>query len=161
MVEASDELLQRSVVPFYLRMMGRNAVAQESPPLSQLARVADATTPQEVALLLGGRWRPRVMGAWLSVRFRGQCVEDALLASIRSCPGDLAAAPLATAACIGLGSRAIPALEAYAAREGGVDGSIIAALEHLGAPARSGSATGRDRETFEQMIRIAQQLQAL
>ena len=157
------ELVDRAVVPFYLQMMGEAALTEGRPLLPEIARVAEDTTPREVAALLGQRWRPCVMGAWLSVRYRGRCIEDALLASIGKPRGQesLTAAPLAMAACLVVGDRAVSALLAYVTQELGPHGPIASALEHLGAPVPGARASLRDREMFEQMLQLGQELQSL
>lgn len=161
MGEQPDELVERCVVPFYLQMMGPHAVVEGLALLPQMARVPNDTTPQEVAILLGGHWRPRVMGSWLAVRFRGQCVEGALEESIRTCRDGESAAPLATAACLVLGLRGIPPLRALTDQGWGRHGYVAAALEHLGDAVPPGIASRRDHEVFEQMMSLAQQLQAM
>jgi hypothetical protein len=58
-------LEQRCVAPFYLKMMGLNALRHDG-LLSAVREVARETTDSEVAELLALHWRPRVMGAWLA-----------------------------------------------------------------------------------------------
>jgi hypothetical protein len=65
------DLERRCVLPFYLRMMGLNALSHVV-PFDTLRDVARETTDDEVTRLLASEWRPRVMGAWLAsiVTFR-------------------------------------------------------------------------------------------
>lgn len=60
-----SELERRCVAPFYLKMMRLNALSNDV-PVTVLREVARETTDEEVAQLLAGPWRPRVMGAWLA-----------------------------------------------------------------------------------------------
>jgi hypothetical protein len=52
-------------LPFYLKMMGLNALSHQF-QLSTPRDVARRTTDDEVAGLLASDWRPRVMGAWFT-----------------------------------------------------------------------------------------------
>lgn len=139
--------------------MGINAVVQGPPLLPEIAQVADDTTPREVATLLRAHWRPCVMGAWLSVRFRGMNVEEALIGSIRTCQDGQTAAPLATAAIVLLGARSLPVLEEVATRQQGADGYFMAALEHLGGATPPRPSSAREHEVLEELLLVAQQLQ--
>ena len=162
MREAPDALVERCVVPFYLDMMRLNARGAGGGLLPRIAALADGTTPQEVAQLLGSPWRPRVMGAWLAVRYSGATVQNALLASIRTCQGDLTAAPLATAACLVGGDAAVPALAAYldvdVAQHLGAGGFVAAAIERLGGVPRHVDPSQEDRESLGQMLTVGRAL---
>ncbi|WP_214109832.1 hypothetical protein [Acrocarpospora catenulata] len=56
------DLERRCVSPFYLKMMGLNALRHDV-LFDTLRKVARGTTDDEVAELLASHWRPRVMGA--------------------------------------------------------------------------------------------------
>jgi hypothetical protein len=163
--EPTPELLERCVVPFYLNMMRENAPTPDGLRLLPLiADVAARTTPDEVALLLAADWRPRVMGAWLAVRFRGGIVEQALLDSMRTCLGDLTAPPLAAGLSVLLGERALPALTDYldadARQHLGGGGAVAAAIEELGGDPRHGPPSTVDRQSHQRMLLVARTLQA-
>lgn len=96
-------LEQRCVVPFYRKMMGLNALRQDS-MLGAVRDVARETTDSEVAELLALHWCPRVMGAWLASG-RAPRVEAALLRSLETAHGSLTAPPLVAVALHGLGER--------------------------------------------------------
>ncbi|GII57274.1 hypothetical protein Pth03_56630 [Planotetraspora thailandica] len=68
-------------MPFYLAMMGLNALRRDV-PFDTLREVARGTTDDEVAELLASHGRPRVMGAWLASG-RTQRLEAALLEAWR------------------------------------------------------------------------------
>lgn len=102
------DLERRCVLPFYLRMIGLNALSHVV-PFGTLRDVARGTTDDEVARLLASEWRPRVMGAWLACGRAGR-LEGALLESLETSWGTLTAPPLAIVALHGLGAKAVPAL---------------------------------------------------
>jgi Family of unknown function (DUF6000) len=76
------DLERRCVLPFYVRMMGLNALSHVV-PFDTLRNVARETTDDEVARLLASEWRPRVMGAWLACG-RTRHLEAALLTSLET-----------------------------------------------------------------------------
>lgn len=114
-VPGLSDLERRCVVPFYLKMMGLNATGRDV-PLDELLKVARETTDDEVAMLLGSHWRPRVMGAWLASG-RAQRLKPALLASLETSAGSLTAPPLAAVALHGLAETAVPSLTTYLRRD--------------------------------------------
>jgi hypothetical protein len=59
------DLERRCVLPFYLTMMGLNALSHDI-PFDALREVARGAVDDEIADLLASGWRPRVMGAWLA-----------------------------------------------------------------------------------------------
>ena len=63
-------LEERAVLPFYLEMMGLNALHLSFGLWPELVTAAKAVTLDDAKWLLRvGAWRPVVMGAWFSVRF--------------------------------------------------------------------------------------------
>lgn len=139
-MRALPELETRCVLPFYLKMMGLNAM-QYPVDYPSLAAVGQRTSDDEVIRLLRGAWRPRAMGAWFSVGRRDPDVLKTLLWSLTTSAGSLTAPPLATAAIANAGVRAIDALRGYLETEvAHSDGSgrfIGAALEHPQSGSRS------------------------
>jgi hypothetical protein len=133
---ALTELEERCVVPFYLQMMGLNALGYPV-PFTRLRDVGRPTTNDEVIELLGGLWRPRVMGAWFAAGRTEPDVIEAVLASLATSAGSSTAPPLATVAILGSGTGAMESmrtyLEADLAHRRGSAGFIAAALEHVGA----------------------------
>ncbi len=79
-----EDLQARYVQPFYLQMMGRNALDAAPTLLSAILEDTRPATSAEIIWLLRGAWRPRVMGAWLAVRQADPGVGDALLVSLRT-----------------------------------------------------------------------------
>jgi hypothetical protein len=153
-VSALPDLEQRCVLPFYLRMMGLNALSRDV-PFDSLREVARGTTDDEVAELLASHWRPRVMGAWLAPG-RTQRLEAALLESLETSLGSLTAPPLATVALHGLGVKAVPSLTTYLRRDlehGWGSASFVAAvLERLDATPTGISVDDQDRRAVDGML---------
>lgn len=79
------DLGRRCVLPFYLKMMGLNAL-RDDVPFGTLRQVAQQTADDDVAGLLASGWQQRVMGAWLApgrIQFPGA----ALLRSLETSQG--------------------------------------------------------------------------
>ncbi|MFI7626880.1 DUF6000 family protein [Microbispora rosea] len=151
------DLEQRCVVPFYLKMMGLNALGHDV-PFDSLREVARGTTDYEVAELLVSHWRPRVMGAWLASG-RTQRLEAALLESLETSLGSLTAPPLATVALHGLGMKAVPSLKTYLRldleHQWGSASFIAAVLERLDATPTGVAIDDQDRRAVDGMLSVA------
>ena len=95
----------RLVAPFYLDMMGTNAIEYaDAELLRSVAALGRDASVVDVVWLLRGAWRPRVMGAWFSLLHDSDAVTRAVLQSLETSVGSLTAPPLATyAACMGRG----------------------------------------------------------
>lgn len=134
-MRSADELWTRYVRPFYLKMMGTNAADNGLALAPDISRVAMSVAPEEVITLLGDNWRPRVMGAWLSVRYEGAEVRRAVFDALVTSLGWLDAPPLAVAAVVLGRPAATPALGEYfaadEANDWGASRVIAAAGEHL------------------------------
>lgn len=150
------------MLPFYLRMMGLNALSHVV-PFDTLRDVARGTTDDEVARLLASEWRPRVMGAWLASG-RTRRLEAALLRSLETSRGTLTAPPLATVALHDLGAKAVPSLEAYLRRDlehqWGSASFTAAVLERLGAVPADGAISDQDRRAVDGMVMVVRRLAA-
>ncbi|MCZ7440374.1 DUF6000 family protein [Micromonospora sp. WMMC241] len=165
---SSEGLVAQYVVPFYLDMMGTNALRYGLPLLSAVAEANRATTASDVVALLGDGWRTRVMGAWYSVRVGGADVTAAVLHALATSRGSLDAPPLATAAVVLAGPDAAEALRQYFTADQacgwGAGGVIAAAADHLRRHHRTATPlprpTDEDRDTFAALIDIARRLQA-
>ncbi|GAB3842060.1 hypothetical protein GCM10029963_14470 [Micromonospora andamanensis] len=163
---SSDGLIARCVVPFYLDMMGTNAVRYGRPLLPALAEASRATTAAEVMTLLRDSWRSRVMGAWYSVRVGGADVAAAVLHALATSRGALDAPPLATAAVVLTGPDAAEPLQQYFTADQthrwGAGGVIAAAADHLRQHHQVATPlpppTDADRDTFNALIDIAHHL---
>lgn len=164
-----DELLDRCVGPFYLKMMRINAAEHGLSLAPDISRVAPSVAPEDVIALLRDHWRPRVMGAWLSVRYEGAEVRRAVLHALETSLGSLDAPPLAVAAVVLGGPDAAPSLEKYFAADEanawGASGFVAAAGAHirecLGADLLLRRPEPRDIEDFHSLMRVAQRLRAL
>jgi hypothetical protein len=150
----------RVVRPFYLKMMGLNALHYEI-RWQELARLSRKVRDDEVITLLRGLWRPRVMGAWLSAG-REERLAAELLSSLQTSAGSLTAPPLAAVAVRGLGLAAVPALRTYLALDlehhHGSGPFIAAMLESLGAVTASVAIEDQDRQDARKMLAIADRL---
>jgi hypothetical protein len=156
------DLERRCVLPFYLPMMGLNALSH-AVPFDTLRDVARGTTDDEVARLLASEWRPRVMGAWLACG-RASRLEAALLKSLETSWGTLTAPPLAIVALHGLGAKAVPALEVYLRRDLerqlGSAAFAAAVLERLGSVPAGVAVSDQDRRAVDGMLAVARRLGA-
>ncbi|MEU4478454.1 DUF6000 family protein [Micromonospora sp. NPDC023966] len=108
---SSEGLVAQYVVPFYLDMMGTNALRYGLPLLAAVAEANRAITATDVIALLRDGWRTRVMGAWYSVGVGGADVTAAVLHALATSRGSLDAPPLATAAVFLAGPDATEALQ--------------------------------------------------
>jgi len=161
-----DDVIDRCVVPFYLDMMGTNAIRYGQPLTTALADASRGVTPAQVTALLRDGWRPQVMGAWYSVTVAGAEVTTAVLHAVATPRGALDAPSLATAAVVLAGPEAIEALERYFAADQakgwGASGIIAAAADHvrrhhhvntsLPAPSKT------DQDTFAALLDVARRL---
>jgi hypothetical protein len=159
-VSGLTELERRCVLPFYLKMMGRNALRHDD-SINAVRDVARTTTDEEVGYLLASSWRPRVMGAWLTAG-RAHRLEAALLNSLETSAGSLTAPPLATIALHGLGHRAAPSLVIYLdndlKHQLGAAPFIAAVLERLDARPASVPIDDRIRAAVDGMLAIADRI---
>jgi hypothetical protein len=157
-----DELTSRYVAPFYLQMMGLNALNYWQEEVEAMRTLAPALTVEDLTRLLRSEWRPRVMGAWFALFRPPSVVGPELLRSLETSGGGLTAPPLATVATHMLGDAALPSLMRYAAtEEASRDGSglfVAAAIEALGAAPAGPPARDEDRVAFATMLSIAGQL---
>ena len=165
----TDELLdptiarERLVVPFYLKMMGTNAVEHGNALEQELVAVGREASSKEVIRLLRDPWRSTVMGAWLALLHDDDAVTAEVLRSLSRSGGSLDSPPLVTAAVVLRGRPAIAALHEYAVRdvaaELGAGGFVGAALEHLGEHPKFGT-TEVDRADFAALLALALRLRA-
>lgn len=157
-----DEVDDRCVKPFYLKMMGFNALTCEEEVLRLIRQVGAGLDAGAVVKLLRGEWRPRVMGAWYALLHDTHEVRQALLYSLETSAGTLTAPALATAAIALAGIEAVPSLTAYAAadvsHQYGAAGFIAAAVERLGGAAEWSAPTDQDRDNVARMQAVATRL---
>ncbi|MCG5462726.1 DUF6000 family protein [Micromonospora sp. MED01] len=165
---STDELIDRYVVPFYLDMMGTNALRYGPPLIPALAELSGDASPADVIALLQDSWRPRVMGAWYAIRVGGPDVCAAVLQALATSRGSLDAPSLTTAAVVLNGPGAVEALQQYftedQAQGWGAGGVTAAAADYLRRHHQVATPlplpTDSDRDTFTALIDIARRLQA-
>jgi hypothetical protein len=116
-----------------------------------------------LTILLASEWRPRVTGAWLACGRAGR-LEAALLESLETSRGTLAAPPLAIVALHGLGARAVPALQACLRRDLerqlGAAAFTAAVLERLGSGPAGVAVNDQERRAVDGMLAVARRLGA-
>jgi hypothetical protein len=163
---ALNDLVDRCVVPYYLKMMNRNAVEYGADLVDEIATVGRSITDEDVETLLRSDWRPRVMGAWFSPVHDVQPVRSALLKSLETAGGYLTAPPLAAAAAALSGEGALDSLRIYRAADiaGAWGGAsfIDATIEFLGSQPEPGSETSlarpEDHEHLSELLRLVDRL---
>jgi hypothetical protein len=152
------------VRPFYLKMMGLNAVRLTEELWASVIAAGRTITAGEVSTLLGtGMWRPVVMGAWFSLTVPAEQILDDLVLAMSRSQGSLTAPPLAAAATLVAGTRAVPAMitfiEAMVAstRPDGSQDIVAAAVEHLGMQPPV-APSDRGRHAFHDILGVARRL---
>jgi hypothetical protein len=159
-VPGLPDVEDRCVTPFYLEMMSLNAL-NGPVPVAALRAAGQSTTDEEVAELLAGPWRPRVMGAWLAAG-RMPRMKAAVFRSLETAAGSLTAPPLATVALYGAGPEAVPALRAYLRsdleQQWGSASFVAAILERLNEAPADVSVSDQDRRDAEGMLAVAHRL---
>ena len=148
----------RFVAPFYLAMMGTNAIEHaEADLLRRVVAAGRDASAADVVWLLRGAWRPRVMGAWFSLLHDSDAVTRAVLQSLETSAGSLTAPPLAVAGVLLAKHEAQGALAGYVAQDvlhdWGSAAFVSAAIEHLGGRAPV-ELSERDRSSFERLHAI-------
>jgi hypothetical protein len=149
-----NEIESTFVKPFYLKMMGVNAVRATDELWADVVSAGRTVTADEVNWLLGtALWRPVVMGAWFSVTVPAEAVSTGLVAAMSQSRGSLTAPALAAAATVVAGAEAVPGMIAYLdfmmSRPDGSENVVAAAVEYLGAeapmvPSEAGRQAFRD-----------------
>lgn len=153
---------KRLVEPFYLGMMGLNALRNADECWAGLVRAGRNTNLAEVQTLLApDHWRPVVMGAWFSLRFNAAQVGDDLIGALSRCRGTLTAPPLAVAASLVLGRDSGPPLIEYIERDisqqYGAAGFVSAAHERICGTATV-EVTDGDRQDLKDMLNLAEKM---
>ena len=152
---------ERLVQPFYLKMMGLNALENANELWGDLLRAGDSASLAEVTALLGqGHWRAVVMGAWFSLKFDRELIGDDLKRAVNMCLGSLTAPPLAVAAAVVIGSDAAATLIDYVNRgPRGSESFVAAVVADLGRDAPIAFDDG-DRRAVMGMFDVAHRLRA-
>ena len=154
-----DPVEERLAHPFYLKMMGLNALSNADVLWDELTVAGRGATEAEVKQLLApDHWRPVVMGSWFSLKFGRDQVGEDLLEAIGLCRGTLTAPPLSVAMAIVVGRDAAPALLDYIERDlelqYGAAGFVAAVVEELGVDATA-TPDARDRGALVNMLDVA------
>jgi len=147
------------VAPFYLHVMGLNAIRVEQDTWGELVRVGRTADVDDVSWLLQtSHWRPVVIGAWLSLRLNSHDISKLVLESLLASMGSLTAPALATVAVVHAGHGAVPALRDSNARGDGASRVVLdSALMHLGEQPDAPVASA-DRARFGLLLAFAQRL---
>jgi hypothetical protein len=134
-VDPDPDARARFVQPFYLKMMRLNAIRYGPRLAADIVAAGRTASSSDVISLLRSNWRERVMGAWFALLRDDRSVTEAVLQALSTSHGSLDAPPLAAAAVILAGARALPALETYyaadLANEWGAAGITAAAVDQL------------------------------
>ena len=130
-VEPRVEVMQNCVDPFYLSLMGFNAPRSRA-LIPQVRAASQHLDETDVIELLEAPWRPRVMGAWLSLLFDTERLTAAVRESLLGCLGYLTSPAMAVAVVRKGGPGAMGTLVSYAeSSEPQERPFIAAAAEHL------------------------------
>lgn len=155
------DLEKRCVHPFYLQMMGLNALKYGVPSF-ELAQVARTTSDDEVATLLASDWRARVMGAWLSAGRTDRLAEH-VTRSLDTSSGAFTAPPLIAVLVNDLGIGAADSIARYRDRDvdnaWGAEGFATAALQHM--ERRPIASTTPGQRSLDGLLAIARTLAAV
>lgn len=152
--------LEEMIAPFYLNMMGLNALSAPMELLTEVVETGRLLSAVNVVELLRDSWRPLVMGAWFSLLQDDDTVNEALLQALSSSLGSLTSPPLSVAAIVLTGAKAVPFLQEYLRRDlefsYGASGFVSAALEHLGDQSHPWQTQDRDRGDFLPLLNCAE-----
>ncbi|MBD5784687.1 hypothetical protein IF650_00710 [Cellulosimicrobium terreum] len=155
---------ERLVQPFYLSMMGLNALDSTGEHWESLVAAGRTATVDDVTRLFAqGDWRAVVMGTWFSLGCDRDDVGATILTALDACAGSLTAPPLAVVASRLVGPDALPQLNAYLERDlaqgYGSASFVAAAVQDLeGYPAVD--VQDRDRDRLRGMLDVADRLAA-
>jgi hypothetical protein len=134
-----NEIESSFVKPFYLKMMGLNALHVTDELWASLIVTGRTVAASDVRWMLrAGHWRPVVMGAWFSLAVPAESVMDDLLTAMSESKGSLTAPPLAAAATLVAARAAVPAMVDYInfmvapGRRDGSEAIVAASVEYLG-----------------------------
>jgi hypothetical protein len=162
---SAPELESRFVAPFYLNMMGINALRLPADMRADVVATGRTVTTGDVRSMLRIGWRPTVMAAWFSLAVPAESVAKELVVAMSRAHG-LTGPPLAVAATIVCDGAAVPAMVTYIdfmldpLRRDGSEGFVAAAIEHLGAepvvvPSADARSEFRDLREFALALREA------
>lgn len=159
-----NEIESRFVKPFYLKMMGLNALRLTDELRGSLIATGRVVAATDVKWMLqAGNWRPVAMGAWFSLAVPAESVMDDLLTAMSKSKGSLTAPPLAAAATLVAGTAAVPAMVDYInfiatpARRDGSEAVVAAAVEYLGSDPTI-ALPDSARHTFRDIYDVATRL---
>lgn len=159
-----DPVERRLAYPFYLKMMGINALTNVDALWEDLVSAGWGATEAEVRQLLApDHWRPVVMGSWFSLKFGRDQVGEALMDAVGLCGGTLTAPPLSVAAATVIGEDVVPTLVSYierdVERQYGAAPFVAALVEQLGVETIV-APEDRDRTALASMLVVADRLRS-
>lgn len=150
------------VQPFYLKMMRLNSIEYGADLLPAIIEAGREATPTDVVALLNDPWRASVMGAWFALLFDDEHVTESVLQALSSSSGSLDSPPLAVAATVLAGSRALSSLQTYAIADlqyrWGACRFVAAAIHYLDGPTSPCHPGDGDERNFAAMLAVANQL---
>lgn len=163
-----NQLDQRCVVPYYLKMMATNAVEHGFGLIDEIVTVGQSISDEDVIVLLHSARRPRVMGAWFAPLHDREGVRSALLGSLESSSGRLTSPPLAAVASVMCGVDALASLRTYraadVAHQWGAAPFIDATIERLSSPSvldfDEFLARPSDRAGLDELVGLTERLRA-
>jgi len=161
-----EDLHERYVRPFYLKMMRLNAVRAPEGMLSEIRNRSQELSPKDVKRLLLAPWRPRVMGTWYAIAAPHDEYEETICTSLRSSKGSLTAPALLAAVVLYAPAEGLEVIAEYArvdlaARWGAAADALAAAsmlASERGVSNPLPAATAEDLETFGTLMAVARRL---
>jgi hypothetical protein len=158
-----EDLREKYVIPFYLKMMGFNSVRAPDELLRQIHERARELPPADVHRLLLAPWRPRVMGTWYAIAAPSDDYRDLVHQSLRSSKGSLTAPALMVAVIQYSGPDSLAAIADYeradVANSWGSAGAARAAAtilsSALGRPSPLAESSPDEFQFFRELMSVA------
>ena len=161
--------MSRFVSPFYLKLMGFNAMDVPADLITKVRERSRKLSAQDITQLLQMHWRPRVMGAWYAIAARDASLSAEVHDSLETCLGHLTSPPLITAALAypnaSTASLFQDYIEADKRMQWGAAGFAAAALAHLQPKIEDEAsadplARAEDREAVSRLAAFGRALQS-
>lgn len=164
-----EDLREKYVIPFYLKMMGFNSSKAPAGLLEQVHARARELPPADVERLLLAPWRPRVMGTWYAIAAPNDDYRDVVHQSLRSSRGSLTAPALMVAVIHYAGPDSLATVADYErtdlANSWGSSGAARAAAtvlsSALGIPSPLAASSPEELQLFQELMRVADRVRTL
>lgn len=159
----------RYVKPFYLNLMGFNAVNAEHDLIARVGHRGRKLSTLDISQLLQMHWRPRAMGAWYAIAAQDPSLSAAVHDSLETCLGHFTSPPLITATLVypnaGTAGLLLDYIEVDQRSQWGAAGVAAAALARLepkneGLGLRGSLVTAEDIELVDKLLGVARALQS-